>query len=537
MTASDAPLLAVNARDPEETRVALARDGRLLDLRWTRTERGSQVGGIFLGIVSRVEEGLDAAFVDLGSGRAGFLHVGQVHPGFADAALDGVAAASLAAPREAGVRSLLGADDGAESADADAGGLGDAGEPAPAAGAAPRALRIGELLRPGRRVLVQVLRDPVRQKGATLTTFISLAGHRLVYMPSLGRPGASRRLTDLAERERLRQALLEIGGPGVGLIARTAAEGCDPELLRAEWSVMQRRWQELEGRARHAAAPGPLLTDESPVVRAVRELLGAEFSRIVVDEPAAAAALSEALREAGVATPVEIYDNSRPLFEALDLERDWQSLFRPRVPLAGGASIVIHETEALTAIDVNSGPTGQATLEETALAANLASVEEIARQVRLRDLGGIVVVDFIDMKRAEHRRQVEAALRNALQQDRARLKTSHLGSFGLMAFTRRRVGGGVPRTVETLCRGCGGSGHVAHHHAGALRALRRLRAEPQARSFRIRAQPGTCAVLRGSFQEALAALGKPVELLEDVQVAASDPVVLPELLAGPPPSR
>jgi len=537
MTASDAPLIAVNARDPEETRVALARDGRLLDLRWTRSERGSQVGGIFLGVVSRIEEGLDAAFVDLGLGRAGFLHVGQVHPGFADPALDAAAVAALAAPREAGVRSLLGAEEDADPEAAAAEAPAGAGEPAPEAAAAPRALRIGELLRPGRRVLVQVLRDAVRQKGATLTTFVSLAGHRLVYMPSLGRPGASRRLADSEERERLRQALLELGGPGCGLIARTAAEGCTAEQLGAEWSAMQVRWQELAGRARHAAAPGALLTDEAPVVRAVRELLGAEFGRIVVDDAAAAAALREALSAAGVTAPVELYDNSRPLFEALDLERDWQSLFRPRVPLAGGASIVIHETEALTAIDVNSGPTGQATLEETALASNLASVEEIARQVRLRDLGGIVVVDFIDMKRAEHRRQVEAALRQALLRDRARLKTSHLGSFGLMAFTRRRVGGGIPRTVETLCRGCGGSGHVAHHHAGALRALRRLRAEPQARSFRIRAQPGTCAILRGSFQEALAALGQPVEILEDVQVAASDPVVLPDLLAGPPSGR
>lgn len=520
MTAPAAPLLAVNARDPEEVRVALARDGRLLDLRWTRTERGSLVGGIFLGVVSRVEEGLDAAFVDLGLGRAGFLHVGQVHPALADPVLDAGAAAGLPAPREAEARNLAGADDDADGAEA----------PEPDA-ARPGPLRIGQLLRPGRRILVQVLRDPVRQKGATLSTFLSLAGHRLVYMPSLGRPGASRRVIDPAERERLRQALEEIGGPGRGLIARTAAEGCEAEVLRAEWAVLQRRWEEMADRARHAPGPGPLLSEEAPVVRAVRELLVPELGRIVVDEAAAAAALSAALAASGIPAAVELYDNSRPLFEALDLERDWQSLFRPRVPLPGGASIVIHETEALTAVDVNSGPTDQDTLEETALAANLAAVDEVARQVRLRDLGGIVVVDFIDMRRAEHRRQVESALRAALLRDRARLKTSHLGSFGLMAFTRRRVGGGIPRTVETPCRGCGGSGHVAHHQAGALRALRRMRAEPQARAFRVRAQPGTCAVLRGPLAEALAALGRPVELLDDVQVAAADPVVLPELLA------
>lgn len=523
MTAPAAPLLAVNARDPEEIRLALACDSRLLDLRWTRVERGSLVGDIFLGVISRVEEGLDAAFVDLGLGRAGFLHVGQVHPAYADASLDAVSVSKLPAPREAGARSLLGADDSLE------------GEPAhpPAAEVAPRALRIGELLRPGRRILVQILRDPVRQKGATLSTFISFAGHRLVYMPSLGRPGASRRMADPSERERLRQALEEIGGPGCGLIARTAAEGCEVEILRAEWGSLQKRWQDLEGRARHAPAPGPLLSEESPVARAARDLLTADLGRIVVDDAAAATALEAVLRDCGLPTAVERYDNSRPLFEALDLERDWQTLFRPRVPLAGGASIVIHETEALTAVDVNSGPAQLGTLEETALAVNLSAVDETARQVRLRDLGGIVVVDFIDMKLAENRRQVEAAMRSALLRDRARLKTSHMGSFGLMAFTRRRVGGGIPRAVETLCRGCGGSGHVAHHHAGALRALRRMRAEPLAQSFRVRAQPGTCAILRGALQEAVTGLGRPVEVLEDVQVAASDPVVLPELLAGP----
>jgi hypothetical protein len=143
------------------------------------------------------------------------------------------------------------------------------------------------------------------------------------------------------------------------------------------------------------------------------------------------------------------------------------------------------------------------------------------------------VVDFIDMRAAENRRRVESALRDELRRDRARLKTGHLGSFGLMAFTRRRIGGGLPRALETLCRGCGGSGHVAHHHAGALRALRRLRAEPAATSFRVRAQAGTCAILRGPLAEALQGLARPVEIVEDAQVSAGDPVVQAELLAGP----
>ena len=502
--------LAVNASDSEELRVARARDGRLLELRWSRKERGSLVGSILLGVVTRIEEGLDAAFVDLGLGRAGFLHRDQVLPALADASLGPVDAALLPAPRPGGRES-----EGSALPDPEA-------EPTPA-------LRLTEWLRPGQRLLVQVLRDPLRQKGATLTTFLSLPGHRLVFMPSLGRPGVSRRLADEEERQRLRTLLASIADGEHALIARTAAEGAQEATLREEWRALKARWDALAARARHQSKPGPLLEESSFALGAVRELLDAGVREIVVDERGVEDELRSAL--AGELGPLQIrsYVNSRPLFEALDLERDWQSLFRPRVPLPGGASLVIHETEALTAVDVNSGPTSADSLEATALEANLGACEEIARQARLRDLGGIVVVDFIDMREAENRRRVEQSLRDALRTDRARLKTGHLGSFGLMAFTRRRIGGGLPRALETLCRGCGGSGHVAHHHAGALRALRRLRAEPAARGFRIRAQPGTIAMLRGLLEGE----ARPVELVEDLQVAAGDPVVQAELLAGP----
>ncbi|MDA1260628.1 MAG: Rne/Rng family ribonuclease [Planctomycetota bacterium] len=515
---SSAELIAVNARDPEEVRVARAQSGQLLELRWTRSERGSLVGSILLGVVTRVEEGLDAAFVDLGLGRAGFLHRDQVLPALSETALDPVAAALRTAPRPGG---------GEAEAEADA----------ESSAAAEPAMRISELLRPGRRVLVQVLRDPLRQKGATLTTFVSLAGHRLVFMPSLGRPGVSRRLADEEERTRLRTLLAEVAGVDQGLIARTAAEGADAHTLGEEWRALKTRWDALALRASHQSQPGPVLEEESTIVRSVRELLGTGIREIVVDEPGAERELREALAHEAETITIRAYANSRPLFEALDLERDWQSLFRPRVPLPGGGSLVIHETEALTAVDINSGPTQADSLEGTALEANLGACEEIARQTRLRDLGGIVVIDFIDMRLAENRRRVENALREALRRDRARLKTGQLGSFGLMAFTRRRIGGGLPRALETLCRGCGGSGHVAHHHAGALRALRRMRSETAAQSFRVRAQPGTCLVLRGALGEALRSLGCPVELVDDLQVAAGDPVVQAELLAGPEGTR
>lgn len=510
----DAPLLAVNARDPEELRLALVRDGRLHDLRWTRRERGSMVGNLMLGVVARVEPGLDAAFVDLGTGRAGFLHRDQVHPAAADPDLDPVALAERSAPRP-----------GAEGEEEPT----DETEPPLLSGGG----EIAALLRPGRRLLVQVLRDPLRQKGATLTTFVSLAGHRIVWMPCLGRAAVSRRVADTEERERLRGLLAPLSGEGRGMIARTAAEGAAEPELRAEAEDLAERWRGVAARARHRQQPGAILEEEPASVRAARDLLAADVRRVVVDDASVEDELRAAFAPGPGGVEFERHALLRPLFETLDLEREWQSLFRPRVPLPGGGSLVIHETEALTAVDVNSGPTASDSLEQTALEANLAACEEIARQARLRDLGGIVVVDFIDMRLADHRRRVESRLRAALAADRARQKIGHLGSFGLMAFTRRRVGGGLPRAIESLCRGCGGSGHVAHHHAGGLRALRRMRAEPAAKGFRIRAQPGTCAVLRGPLAAAVAALGRPVELAEDLQVSAADPVVQAELLAGP----
>ncbi|MGB0685896.1 MAG: ribonuclease E/G [Planctomycetota bacterium] len=226
---------------------------------------------------------------------------------------------------------------------------------------------------------------------------------------------------------------------------------------------------------------------------------------------------------------LRLHEGSRPLFEALDLERGYQRLFAARVPIGQGASIVIHETEALTAIDVNSGRVERDTLEETALETNLRAAAEVLRQVRLRDLGGIVVVDFIDMREAANRREVELAMRDGLRRDRARMKCGRLGSFGLLTFTRRRLGTGPARASEAMCRGCGGSGNVAHHRAGALRVLRRLRALEGPSRLKLRAQPGLVHELR-HHREALEALGHRLDTVEDYQVPAGDPVL--ELLGG-----
>lgn len=495
--------LVLNARDPEEIRVALAEDLRLLELRCARPEQGSQVGSLCLGVVLQVEPGLDAAFVDYGGARAGFLHVGNVHPGYAGGAAD---------PFQVAL----------QPAESPGAALEEGEEPAPAPAPTRIATRIEELLRPQQQVLVQILRDPARGKGATLSTYVALAGRLLVLMPSLGRAGVSRRIEDAAERQRLRALLEECPRPpGMGVIARTAAVGASAEDLQRDLEHLLRRWGQAAGAAR---APGLLLPEESPALRAARDLYGPAVTRVVADDEGAALELEQFLRQyaPGPPPPVERYRQSRPLFEALELERDFQLLYRSRVPLPGGGSIVLHETEALTAIDVNSGRIDKGSLEETAWETNRRAAAEIARQIRLRDLGGIVVVDFIDLLDAEHRRALEAGFRAALAEDRARVKPGRLGSFGLFPLTRRRQGNGLARASEQPCRHCGGSGSLAAAHAGALRVLRRLRGAGAPGLVRV--HPSVAAVLCAEHAAGLAALAQPCRLLEDAQVPPGEPV-------------
>lgn len=509
--------LAVNQRDPEEIRVALHEGSDLVDLRWERVDRPTKVGNIYLAVVRQVEPGLDAAFVDFGDRRAGFLHRGNVHPGYADDSQSPLEVASLPS------REPTQFDDVAEPVDDPETELleEDAGP------------RIEDLLRPGQEILVQVLRDPVRGKGATLTTILSLPGRHTVLVPSLGRVGVSRRIVDSERRAELRSWVEEaLGEAGLGAIARTAAAEADRDELRADLAPLLETWRQLGSAGDQVEAPAAVYEEASPAVRAIRELLRPEVDRVVVDTPEAAETVRGLLARylPGHEIPVEAYEQRRPLFETLGLERDWQLLFRSRVPVGAGASIVIHETEALTAIDVNSGRVDKGTLEDTALEANRLAALEMARQVRLRDLGGILVADFIDMQRPESRREIERTLREAVRADRARLKLGRMSSFGLLAMTRRRQGTGLPRASEAQCPHCGGAGHVGHHQAGALRLLRRLRALDTGPVYRIRLHPGVEEALEKHHADACEALGLELVFEPDLQVPSGEPVV--EALAG-----
>ncbi|MCH2112283.1 MAG: ribonuclease E/G, partial [Planctomycetes bacterium] len=318
----------------------------------------------------------------------------------------------------------------------------------------------------------------------------------------------------------------------VGLIARTSAAGASREELLADFEHLRGQWDAAMALKVDDEGPRLLWSEPSEVIRAVRDVLRKGTEKIIIDAPEWKSSLAALLDElqGECAPPIECWSDSTSLFEKFDVERPWQLLFRSRVPVGQGASIVIHETEALTAIDVNSGRLDGGSLEETAMMANLLAAEEIARQIRLRDLGGILVIDFIDLQDRDHRSALEDNFEEWMGEDRARLKLGRLGAFGLLTMTRRRMGTGLPRAFEFSCKHCAGSGTSLHHEAGALRAMRALRvffAQPGQRGGSLKVTPGAAAVLQSHYQQEMDGWEWDLDIQVDPQLAPGDFVLRP----------
>ena len=495
-----ADTLLVNARDPEEIRVAGLANNQLWDIRTSRSDNQSKVGNVYFAEVTRVEKGLDAAFLNYDGGQTGFLHLGNIHPAAINPDLS-----AIELMRQIEVRQE--SDDDTDL---------------------PAGEKITDYMYPGRKVLVQVLRDPVKNKGATLTTFISLAGAFIVLMPSLDRIGISRRIEEEEERERLRCDLSDIVADStLPVIARTAAEGEPKKVLRADFRRLDRRWQSLLLKAESAKKPSLVLEEESPALRAVRELFQGGLKRIVVDDVELHKEIKVFLEEKGASgarVDLKLHAEPNPVFESYNVEEQYQRLFRPKVPLGKGASLVIQQTEALVAIDVNSGRIDASNLEDTAFETNLLAAREISRQVKLRDLGGIVVVDFIDMRRAEHRRKIESVLREELMRDRARMKCGRIGSFGLMSFTRRRNDNGPFKTLSGMCKSCQGAGSMGQIEAAKLRVVRRIRTLAKKSKLSIR---GHSALIEGLKRSPTiwSDLGHDIAFEEDSKIPIGEPII------------
>ena len=404
---------------PRETRAALVESGALQEIHIERASRRGLVGNLYKGTVSRVLPGMQAAFIDVGLERTAFLHVADI---------------ALARPDDT-IVSLPAVED------------------------------IRRLVSQGDQILVQVVKDPIGSKGARLTTFIALPSRFLVYMPRGEGVGVSTRIEDEAERQRLKAAVASVAGTDVpgGLIVRTAAQGASLEALREDMTYLDKLWRHVRAAAAEAP-PGQMVHEDLPLaLRVLRDELARGATRVVVDSPREHARMLEfaaAFLPDGVAR-IELYTGPRPLFDLQGIEEEVSRALDRKVPLKSGGHLIFDQTEAMTTIDVNTGAyVGHRNLEETIFRTNLEAAVAIARQLRLRNLGGIIIIDFIDMLDETHRRQVLAALERGLAPDRAQTHIASLSPLGLVEMTRKRTRESLEHLMCAPCPTCQGRGFV-----------------------------------------------------------------------------
>ncbi len=433
-----------------ERRMALRRDGVLEAFLLEREQERGVVGNVYLGRVLRVLPGMQAAFVEIGLERAAFLYVG-------DAVTAEQRAKLLAEDEDEDAVS----DEGAPS-DADHGGLTvEAPSPISARERIQRTIRIQDVVKPGEELLVQVTKDAMRTKGARITRQVTLPGRFLVYMPGADHIGVSRRIADGDERARLRDVVQSVRTPGEGFIARTACEGRSAEELTEDITFLRELYASIEEKAREQSAPACLHQDLDLHLRAVRDTMADDIQRIVVSSPEEHRRVQAFVdrflpRFAG---RVELWTGEGELFHATGVDKGLGRALSRRVSLPSGAYLVIDHTEALTAIDVNTGRyVGKRSLEDTILEVNLEAAKAVPEQLRLRGIGGLIVVDFIDMTPLDHRAQVDEALADALASDPARCSALPISDFGLAQITRHRVRDDLGRQLNVPCSSCKGEG-------------------------------------------------------------------------------
>ena len=443
--------MLVNALQPEETRIAVIEDGSLEELFLERSSGDNLVGNIYKGRVVNVEPSIQACFVDFGEGRNGFLHVSDVeYQYFKHLRPDGDPDADRGYGKPRGERK-------------------GPGKPA-----------IQEILKRGSEVLVQVIKEGLGNKGPTLSTHISVPGRYLVLMPSLGRVGVSRKIEDDGERRELRRMLRDMEPPpGVGFIVRTAALGRTQSDLKRDLAYLTKLWQTIVEKIEKAGAVGTIYEETDMMIRTIRDLFNADIDKVHIDGEEAfnrAKDFMDAMMPK-MSPRLHLHDEGTPIFQKFGIEDEISNIQRRQVPLKGGGSIVIDQTEALVAIDVNSGSArGAKDPEESAYKVNLAAAAEIARQLRLRDLGGVIVNDFIDMRAERHKRGLLRAFEQHLDRDRARTKVSRPSEFGLVEMTRQRIRPSLGRAMFNDCPCCSGTGQVKTAESMSIEVMRAIMA-------------------------------------------------------------
>lgn len=442
--------MLINVLQPEESRIAIIEDGVLEELYVERTSIENYAGNIYKGRVVNIEPSIQAVFVDFGVGRNGFLHVSDVEYQY--------------------YKHLLGE---RERQDAEKNHNSKFNE---------RSSRnkppIQEIFQRGSEVLVQVIKEGIGNKGPTLSTYISIPGRYLVLMPGLNRLGVSRKIPDEDVRRNLRKILRNLDPPeGLGFIIRTAGVDRTEKDLQRDMNYLLRLWKTIVRRIEKQPAPIDIYEENDIVLRTIRDIYNGDIDSILIDEEEAYNRAREFMK---VVMPkhvdsVKLFDGKEPLFHTYKIEEEIDRIQSRHVPLPGGASLVIDQTEALVAIDVNSGSyRADNDPEKSAYLVNMRAAEEIARQIRLRDLGGVIVNDFIDMRDERHRRGVERKLRECVERDRARTKVLRISQFGLIEMTRQRIRPSLRRSIYEDCPCCNGTGQVKTAESMAIEVMRAL---------------------------------------------------------------
>ncbi|MBI4364733.1 MAG: Rne/Rng family ribonuclease [Candidatus Latescibacteria bacterium] len=444
--------IVINAGQ-KETRIAILEEKELVEVMVERPESQRRVGDIYKGRVNAVLPGMQAAFVDLGLEKTAFLHASDLQPS------------------ESELDDLFEEEDSAEEPKPDGGGRGRwrRDEPAP---------KIEEALKKGQEILVQITKEPIGTKGPRVTTQVSLPGRYLVLMPGHDHIGVSRKIEDRQERARLKGLIREIRPKGSGLIVRTVGSERGKKEFQSDIKYLEQLWTKIEKQSQRVRAPAILHREMELTTGLIRDIFTEDVSQLVIDSKEQYREILSYLKNyvPELSSRIKLYRGAEPIFDHFGIEPALEKAMERKVWLKRGGYITIDQTEALVAIDVNTGRfTGKRNQEETILKTNLEAAEEIARQLRLRDLGGIIVLDFIDMEVEANKKAVLDTLRNRLKRDRSRTKTFAVSDLGLIEMTRQRQRPSLTTYFNEDCPECGGTGRVLSLSSAALRIERMLR--------------------------------------------------------------
>lgn len=456
----------------EETRVAVLDGGVMTDLYVDRAKKKDFVGNIYIGRVVKVLPGMQAAFIDIGMDKAAFMHVSD-----------------LSLETEAGDTLM-------DSEDDDKGGE----MPKPRRQSAQP---IEALLKEGQELMVQISKGPIGTKGPRVTTYVSLPGRSLVFMPGVEHVGVSRRIPRDEERARLKEIVKRLRRPGHGYIVRTVSEGVKEEELRSDVEFLEALWEDVVKKREHGSSPNLLHADLSLTFRVVRDLFSKKVDRLIIDAKEEYEAVRDFVRRflPDQVSRVHYFNREESLFDHLGIEMEIARALSRKVWLKSGGSIVVDHTEAMTVIDVNTGRfVGKRDQEETILKNNLEAVKEVAYQIKLRGIGGIIIIDFIDMEREKNRERVYQALVDAMAGDKARTRISHISDLGLIEISRERVREDLLRTMSEPCHYCEGRGYTKSPTTVAyeiFRELRRLGSMGDEQTIIIGVHPSVAELLDG----------------------------------------